>query len=245
MLSGFSAKRETSTALQNTLLLIIDWFLWRRPLTIQFLWRWGSFHGTAKVPRLRLRLEQLVILREPFSNLFLEEAGSEIPQLEFFSHATWVLQPEGKARFNFGMDKQTSNSVNFTHVEQRSQLLISNKKTLCRKACRNKRKSQVGRCNICRKRFRSQGKLEIHLALHAAGSTKITTKRCFLCRFCDTKHHGLRAFLDHQSLNMKCRPVIHQRAKKNTQEGTNRSQRNRRDPGLSISIIINNISLTD
>ena len=61
----------------------------------------------------------------------------------------------------------------------------------------------------------------------------------------DTKHHGLRAFLDHQSLNMKCRPVIHQRAKKNTQEGTNRSQRNRRDPGLSISIIINNISLTD
>ena len=166
------------------------------------------------------------ILRDIFFPILFERRLGT----KFYSSNFSLMQPEGKARFNFGMDKQNSNSVNFTHVQQQSQLRISNgRKTLCR----NKWKSQTGRCNICRKRFRSQDKLEIHLALHAAGSAKTTAKRCFLCRFCDTKHYGLRALLDHQSLNVKCRPVIHQRANENTQEGTNRSLRNHSDPGVS------------
>ena len=44
-----------------------------------------------------------------------------------------------------------------------------------------------------------------------------------------------KSFLDHQSLNVKCRLVIRQKAKKNTQEGTNRSLRNQSDPGLYIN----------
>lgn len=164
----------------------------------------------------------------PFCHILERRLGTKLHSSNFS-----LMQPEVKARFNFGMDKQISNSVNFTHVQQQSQSLISNRKTLGR----NKWKSQAGRCKICRKRFCSQDKLEIHLALHAAGSTKVTTKRCFLCRFCNTKHYGLRAILDHQSLNVKCRPVIHQSTKENTQEGTTCSLINRSDPGLSISLI--------
>ena len=170
-----------------------------------------------------LLLTMVILLVDIFFSVTLRELGTK-----FCSPNFSLIQTEGKARFSFGMDKQNSISVNFTHVQQQTQLPISNRKTLFR----NKRKSQAGRCNICRKRFRSRDKLDIHLALHAAGRAKTTAKRCFLCRFCDTKHYGLRALLDHQSLNVKCRPAINQNAKENTQQGANHPLINHSDPGL-------------